>query len=46
MAHRAQKVVLEEYLTAVSQAGERIARLTSQIELQVAKSAQGSGMRD
>jgi transposase len=36
MTHPAQKVVLEEYLIAVSQAGERIARLTSQIELHVA----------
>jgi transposase len=36
MAHPAQKVVLEEYLIAVSQAGERIARLSGQIELQVA----------
>jgi transposase len=36
MAHPAQKVVLEEYLIAISQATERIARLTSQIELQVA----------
>jgi transposase len=36
MAHPAQKVVLEEYLIAISQAGERIGRLTSQIELHVA----------
>jgi transposase len=36
LAHPAQKVVLEEYLIAVTQAGERIARLASQIELQVA----------
>jgi transposase len=36
MAHPAQKVVLEEYLIAVTQAGERIARLSGQIELQVA----------
>jgi transposase len=36
MTHPAQKVVLEEYLIAVSQAGERIARLTSQIEGHVA----------
>lgn len=36
MAHSAQKVVLEEYLIAISQASERIARLTSQIELHVA----------
>jgi transposase len=37
MAHPAQKVVLEEYLMAITQAGERIARLNSQIELHVAK---------
>jgi len=36
MAHPAQKVVLEEYLIAITQAAERIARLSSQIELQVA----------
>jgi transposase len=36
MTHPAHKVVLEEYLIAVSEAGERIARLTSQIELHVA----------
>ncbi len=36
MAHPAQKVVLEEYLIAISQAGERIGRLTGQIELHVA----------
>jgi transposase len=36
MAHPAQKVVLEEYLIAITQAGERIGRLTSQIELHVA----------
>jgi transposase len=36
LTHPAQKIVLEEYLIAISQAGERIARLTSQIELQVA----------
>jgi transposase len=36
MTHPAQKVVLEEYLIAITLAGERIARLTSQIELHVA----------
>jgi transposase len=36
MAHPAQKVVLEEYLIAVSQAGERIGRLSSQIQEHVA----------
>ena len=36
LTHAAQKSVLEEYLIAVSQAGGRIARLTSQIELHVA----------
>jgi transposase len=36
MTHPAQKVVLEEYLIAITQAGERIARLTSQIEGHVA----------
>jgi transposase len=36
MSHPAQKVVLEEYLIAITQAGERIARLSSQIELHVA----------
>jgi transposase len=36
MTQPAQKVVLEEYVIAVSQAGERIARLTSQIEGHVA----------
>ncbi|MDQ3546114.1 MAG: IS110 family transposase [Verrucomicrobiota bacterium] len=36
LTHPAQKTVLEEYLIAVSQAGERIARLSGQIELQVA----------
>jgi transposase len=36
LSHPAQKVVLEEYLIAITQAGERIARLNGQIELQVA----------
>ena len=36
MSHPAQKAVLEEYLIAISQAGERIARLSTQIELHVA----------
>jgi transposase len=36
MTHPAQKVALEEYLMAISAAGERIARLTSQIEQHVA----------
>jgi transposase len=36
MAHPAQKVVLEEYLIAITQAGERIGRLTSQIQEHVA----------
>ncbi|HZD93154.1 MAG TPA: transposase, partial [Candidatus Sulfotelmatobacter sp.] len=36
MTHPAQKVVLEEYLLAVTQAGERMARLSGQIELHVA----------
>lgn len=36
MTHPAQKVVLEEYLIAVSAAGERVARLTGQIEQHVA----------
>jgi transposase len=36
LSHPAQKVVLEEYLLAVTQAGERIARLNGQIELHVA----------
>jgi transposase len=37
MGHSAQKTVLEEYLIAITQAGERIARLGSQIELQVSQ---------
>jgi transposase len=36
LSHPAQKVVLEEYLLAVSQAGARVARLNGQIELHVA----------
>jgi transposase len=36
MAHPAQKLVLEEYLIAITQAGERIARLTSHMETHVA----------
>jgi transposase len=36
LSHPAQKVVLEEYLLAVTQAGERIARLNGQIQLHVA----------
>jgi transposase len=36
MSHPAQKVALEEYLIAIGQAGERIARLNDQIQLQVA----------
>ena len=36
MSHPAQKVALEEYLIAIGQVGERIARLNGQIELQVA----------
>lgn len=36
LSNPAQKVVLEEYLIAITQAGERIARLNSQIELRVA----------
>jgi transposase len=36
LAHPAQKVVLEEYLIAITEAGERIARLSSQIEFHVA----------
>lgn len=36
MSHPAQKVVLEEYLIAIGQAGERVARLSQQIQLQVA----------
>jgi transposase len=36
MAYPAQKVVLEEYLIAITQAGERIGRLTSQIQEHVA----------
>jgi transposase len=36
LAHPAQKSVLEEYLIAVSQAGERITRLSEQIQLHVA----------
>ncbi|HEV2717639.1 MAG TPA: IS110 family transposase, partial [Terriglobales bacterium] len=36
MTHPAQKIVLEEYLIAIGQAGERIARLGEQIQLQVA----------
>lgn len=36
LAHPAQKVVLEEYLIAITEAGERIARLNAQIQLQVA----------
>ena len=35
LSHSAQKTVLEEYLLAVSQAGERVARLSGQIELHV-----------
>jgi transposase len=35
LSHPAQKAVLEEYLLAVSQAGERITRLNGQIELHV-----------
>jgi len=36
LSHPAQKTVLEEYLLAVTQAGERIARLNGQIQLHVA----------
>jgi transposase len=36
MSHPAQKVVLEEYLIAIGQAGERIALLNDQIHLHVA----------
>jgi transposase len=36
LSHPAQKVVLEEYLMAITQASERIVRLNGQIELQVA----------
>jgi transposase len=36
LAHPAQKTVLEEYLIAIGQAGERITRLGDQIQLQVA----------
>jgi transposase len=36
LAHPAQKTVLEEYLIAITQAGERIARLGEQIQLHVA----------
>jgi transposase len=35
LSHPAQKTVLEEYLIAITQAGERIARLNGQIQLQV-----------